>query len=299
LPRWRRSSFDRFDTGVGRCTVTPRSIHKVLGMNHDTRALPVVLVFAGHDPSGGAGLQADIEAIASQGAHAATVVTALTVQDTRTVAGYTSIEPAHLTAQARAILEDMPVAAFKLGMLGSIDNAEAVHGLLSDYPEIPVVVDPVLASGGGKDLGGHELIEVYRQLLFPITTILTPNGPEARALAPGADTLDACAFALLEHGIDYVLLTGGHEPTPAVIDRLYGDQRLLETFRRERLPHSYHGSGCTLAAGIAALLARGRAPLAAIREAQDFTWHALRHGYRPGLGQHLPNRCFRATEHED
>jgi len=267
-------------------------------MTYDTRALPVVLVFAGHDPSGGAGLQADIEAIAGQGAHAATVVTALTIQDTQDVTGYTNIEPAHVTAQARAILEDMPVAVFKLGMLGSIENAEAVHGILTDYPEIPVVVDPVLASGAGTDLGGRALIEVFRELLLPVTTILTPNGPEARALAPGADTLDACAFDLLARGVDYVLVTGGHESAPDVINRLYRGQRLLETFRWERLPNSYHGSGCTLAAAIAALLARGREPLAAIRAAQDYTWQALRHGYRPGMGQHLPNRCFRAVEHE-
>ena len=268
-------------------------------MNRDSRALPVVLVFAGHDPSGGAGLQADIEAIARQGAHAATVVTALTVQDTQDVSSYTSIEPSHVTAQARAVLEDMPIAVFKLGMLGSVDNAEAVHAILTDYPEIPVVIDPVLASGRGTDLGGEELIEVFRELLLPITTILTPNGPEARALAQEADTLDACAFALLEHGVDYVLVTGGHEPAPTVINRLYGDQRLLETFHWERLPYSYHGSGCTLAASIAAQLAQGRAPLDAIREAQDYTWRTLRYGYRPGLGQHLPNRFFQAVEHED
>jgi hydroxymethylpyrimidine/phosphomethylpyrimidine kinase len=265
-------------------------------MNRDTRALPVVLAFAGHDPSGGAGLQADIETIASQGAHATTVVTALTVQDTQDVVNYTSIEPAHVTAQARAILEDMPVAVFKLGMLGSVENAEAVHGILTDYPEIPVVIDPVLASGRGTDLGGRELIEVFQELLLPVTTILTPNGPEARALAPEADTLDACALALLEHGADFVLVTGGHEPAPAVINRLYGDQRLLETFRWDRLPHSYHGSGCTLAASIAAQLARGRGPLAAVRAAQDYTWRSLHHGYRPGLGQHLPNRFFQTTE---
>lgn len=268
-------------------------------MNRDSHALPVVLAFAGHDPSGGAGLQADIEAIASQGAHAATVVTALTVQDTQDVSRYTSIEPAHVSAQARAILEDMPVAVFKLGMLGSVENAEAVHAILTDYPEIPVVIDPVLASGRGTNLGGKELIAAFRELLLPITTILTPNGPEARALAPEADTLDACAFAILEHGTDYVLVTGGHEPAPAVINRLYGDQRLLETFHWERLPYSYHGSGCTLAASIAAQLARGRTPLAAVREAQDYTWRTLRHGYRPGLGQHLPNRFFQFTEDQN
>jgi hydroxymethylpyrimidine/phosphomethylpyrimidine kinase len=210
-------------------------------MNPGTLNIPVVLAFAGHDPSGGAGLQADIEALASQGCHAATVVTALTVQDTQDVVGYTAVDAIQVITQARAILEDMPVAVFKIGMLGSIENAEAVHSILMDYPEIPVVFDPVLASGHGTDLGGQELIEVLQALLLPVTTILTPNGPEARALAPEADTLDACALALLDHGVDYVLVTGSHERTPSVINRLYGGQRLLETFTWERLPHSYHG----------------------------------------------------------
>jgi hydroxymethylpyrimidine/phosphomethylpyrimidine kinase len=261
-------------------------------MNPGTNNIPVVLSFAGHDPSGGAGLQADIEAVASQGCHAATVVTALTVQDTQDVAGYMPVESSLVIAQARAILEDMPVAVFKIGMLGNIENAEAVHTILMDYPEIPVVFDPVLASGYGTDLGGEDLTEVLQSLLLPVTTILTPNGPEARALAPEADTLDACALALLDHGVDYVLVTGSHEHTTSVINRLYNGQRLIETFTWERLPHSYHGSGCTLAASIAGLLAQGLEPFTAIHEAQDYTWNSLRQGYRPGLGQHLPHRFF-------
>jgi hydroxymethylpyrimidine/phosphomethylpyrimidine kinase len=261
-------------------------------MNPGTGTFPVVMAFAGHDPSGGAGLQADIEALASQGCHAATVVTALTVQDTQDVIGYTAVEATQVIAQARAILEDMQVAVFKIGMLGSVENAEAVHSILMDYPEIPVVCDPVLASGRGTDLGGQELIEVLQVLLLPLTTILTPNGPEARALARGADTLDACALALLDRGVEYVLVTGSHENTPSVINRLYSDQRLLETFTWERLPHSYHGSGCTLAASIAGLLAQGLEPFTAIHEAQDYTWNTLLHGYRAGLGQRLPNRFF-------
>ena len=251
-------------------------------MKPGTGNIPVVLAFAGHDPSGGAGLQADIEAVASQGCHAATVVTALTVQDTRDVTEYTAVEAIQVIAQARAILEDIPVAVIKIGMLGSIENAEAVHSILMDYPEIPVVFDPVMASGQGTDLGGQELIGVLQALLLPVTTILTPNGPEARALAPEADTLDACAFALLDHGVDYVLVTGGHEHTPSIINRLY----------------SYHGSGCTLAASIAGLLAQGLEPFTAIHEAQDYTWNTLRHGYRPGLGQHIPHRFFWSADDE-
>jgi hydroxymethylpyrimidine/phosphomethylpyrimidine kinase len=253
---------------------------------------PVVLVFAGHDPSGGAGIQADIEALASQGCHAATVITALTVQDTRDVQDFRPLDAIELIAQARAVLEDMPVAAFKLGMLGSVENIEAIHTILNDYPEIPVVFDPVLASGGGTGLGGPELIEAMQVLLLPMTTVLTPNSPEARALSRGADTLDACALSLLDTGVDYVLITGTHEDSRHVDNRLYHQDRLLETFTWERLPGSYHGSGCTLASSLAGLLARGLDPFAAAHEAQDYTWNALRQGYRPGLGQQLPNRLF-------
>jgi hydroxymethylpyrimidine/phosphomethylpyrimidine kinase len=253
---------------------------------------PVVLVFAGHDPSGGAGIQADIEALASQGCHAATVITALTVQDTRDVQDFRPLDAVELIAQARAVLEDMPVATFKLGMLGSVENIEAIHTILNDYPEIPVVFDPVLASGGGTGLGGPELIQAMQVLLLPMTTVLTPNSPEARALARGADTLDACALSLLDAGTDYVLVTGTHEDSRHVDNRLHHEDRLLETFTWERLPGSYHGSGCTLASSLAGLLARGLDPFAAAHEAQDYTWNALRQGYRPGLGQQLPNRLF-------
>lgn len=252
--------------------------------------LPIVLAFAGHDPSGGAGIQADIEALASHGCHAATVVTALTVQDTRDVSGFTPVEAIHVIAQARVILEDMPVAAIKLGMLGSVENTEAIHTILTDYPEIPVVFDPVLAAGSGTRLVEPGLVEAVRCLLLPETRVLTPNSLEVRELAPEADTLGACALALLDQGADYVLVTGSHEPSSDVINRLYHDQRLLDTFSWERLPHSYHGSGCTLASAIAAQLALGREPVAAIRAAQAFTWQALLRGYRPGLGQYLPNR---------
>ena len=261
-------------------------------------SLPVVLVFAGHDPGGGAGIQADIETVASLGGHAATVITALTVQDTRDIVGFTPIDATQVIAQARAILEDMPVAVFKLGMPGSVDNAEVIHTILADYPDIPVVCDPVLATGNGSVLGEAGLPEAIKTLLLPLTHILTPNSLEARALAPEADTLSACALALLDRGVDYVLVTGSHEPSAQVINRLFHDQDLVDSFSWERLPHSYHGSGCTLAAAIAAQLARKQDPVTAIRSAQAFTWHALQRGYRPGLGQYLPNRCRGAADED-
>lgn len=252
---------------------------------------PVVLVFAGHDPSGGAGIQADIEVLASHGCHAATVVTALTVQDTRDVSGFTPVAATQVISQARAVLEDLPVSVIKLGMLGSVDNAAVIHTILADYPDIPVVFDPVLAAGGGTQLAEAGMVEAIRSLLLPVTRILTPNSQEVRALAPEADTPGACALALLDLGVDYVLVTGTHEHTPEVINRLYHGQEQPVSFNWERLPHSYHGSGCTLAAAIAAQLALGRELADAARRAQAFAWQALQQGYRPGLGQYLPDRC--------
>ena len=250
------------------------------------------MTFAGHDPGGGAGLQADIETLASLDCHATPVITALTVQDTRDVSAFTAINADEVLAQAQAVLADMPVAAFKIGMLGSAANARAIHDILQGYPDIPLVLDPVLASGNGTSLGDPELLEVITTLLVPHTTVLTPNSLEARALVPAADSLDDCAIALLERGAEFVLLTGTHEDSPHVVNSLYQGDQLLETFTWERLPHSYHGSGCTLAAAITGMIARGLDPFHAAHEAQEFTWNALHQGYRPGKGQHLPDRMF-------
>jgi len=253
---------------------------------------PVVMTFSGHDPSGGAGMQADIETLASQGCLATPVITALTVQDSRDIIDSQAVNASHVIAQARAVLEDIPVAAIKIGMIGSSENAQTIHSILQDYPRIPVILDPILASGGGTALADERLLDTIRLLLVPLSTMVTPNSQEARLLAPEADTLDACALALLDTGAQYVLITGSHEQTPKVTNNLYHARRLLDTFSWERLPHSYHGSGCTLSACIAGMIAHGLDPLHAAHEAQDFTWNTLQHGYRPGMGQFFPDRLF-------
>lgn len=264
-----------------------------------TPNLPVVLVFAGNDPTGGAGIQADIQSLASLGCHPAPVVTAITVQDTIGVKQFVSVDAELVIAQARAVLEDMPVAAFKTGMLGSIANLTAIAGILEDYPEIPLIVDPVLASGQGDELSEEPIEDALRALLIPQATLITPNSMEARRLAPDADTLDACAQELLSVGCQFVLVTGTHENTPQVVNRLYGNRRLLETFSWERLPESYHGSGCTLAAACAATFAQGFDPVDAIAEAQDYAWKTLKHGQRLGMGQHLPDRLYWARSGDE
>jgi hydroxymethylpyrimidine/phosphomethylpyrimidine kinase len=262
---------------------------------------PIVLSFAASDPTGGAGMQADLLTLASMGCHPLTVVTALTVQDTRGVDDLLPIDSDWVVDQARKLLEDMPVAAFKLGVLGSVENITAIAEIISDYPEVPVILDPVLASGRGDSLSSEDMIIAMRELIIPQTTVLTPNSMEARRLAeedededdPG---LDECATRLVSLGCEFVLITGTHENTAEVINTLYGEEGIVRSDRWKRLPGSYHGSGCTLASAIAATMANGLDVPEAVREAQEYTWQALAHGFRPGMGQHLPDRFFWARE---
>jgi hydroxymethylpyrimidine/phosphomethylpyrimidine kinase len=258
--------------------------------------LPAVLAFSASDPTGGAGIQADLLTIASLGCHPLSVLTALTAQDTRGVEALIAMEPVWITRQARVVLDDIPVAAFKLGVLGSARNAEAVAEILAEHPRIPVVLDPVLASGRGDALSDSETIQVQRSALLPLTTVLTPNSLEARRLALAAPDarLEDCARALTKGGSKYVLVTGAHEPGAQVVNTLYGAGGVLREDRWPRLAGEYHGSGCTLASAIAAFLARGLATEDAVQQAQAYTWKALAAGFQLGRGQHLPNRFFDA-----
>ena len=268
---------------------------------------PIVLSFAASDPSGGAGIQADLMTISSMGCHALSVITALTVQDTVGIDSVLCFDADWVDDQARKLLEDMPVDAFKIGLLGSTENIEAIAGILSDYPDIPLVFDPVLASGRGDELADEEMIAAIQSLLLPHTTVLTPNSIEARRLVckselgedEGDLSLEECARRLLAYGCEYALLTGTHENTPQVVNDLYHASGLLRSDRWERLPGSYHGSGCTLASAVAAGLAHGLEVDEAVREAQDYTWQALAAGFRPGMGQFIPDRFFWARKKED
>lgn len=255
---------------------------------------PAVLAFAASDPTSGAGLQADLLTIAALRAYPLCALTALTVQDTRGVHRLHALDPALVAEQARAVLADIPVAAFKLGVLGSAAAAHAVADVLAEHPHLPVVLDPVLASARGDCLAGEDTLGVLRERLLPLTTVATPNSVEARRLAPGLSSLDACARALTDLGCRYVLVTGTHEATADVVNSLYDARGAVRSDRWPRLPGSYHGSGCTLASAIAAALAHGASVGEAVRKAQEFTWRSLAAGFRPGRGQHVPNRLFPA-----
>lgn len=251
---------------------------------------PVVLALSGHDPTGGAGIQADIEAIAAQGCHAATAVTCLTVQDTGDVRRLEPVSADLLLAQATAVLADLPVRVIKIGLIGSATNAAVVATLLADWPRLPVVLDPVLRAGGGADLADPRLLEILRGQLLPLTTLLTPNRAEARRLSGRAD-LQAASAALVERVGDAVLLTGADESDSDQVDnRLLRRDGSRRSFHWPRLEGPFHGSGCTLAAACAARLALGEDLPTAVQNAQSYTWRTLVAARTLGSGQRLPHR---------
>lgn len=261
----------------------------------DAPEVPVVLAIAGHDPSGGAGIHADIEAIVSQGVHPATAITALTVQDTVNVHGFVASDPKLVIDQSLAVLKDMPVGAIKIGMLGSVELVEAVASVLARYPDIPVVLDPVLVAGGGGSLADNAVAAAIVEHLFPRATIVTPNAHEARVLAPEATDREQRGQMLSALGAEYVLLKGGDEPGEKVENWLYG----VEPPRRfvyERLAGHFHGSGCTLSSAIAGLIAQGSDPVNAVHEGLEYTHQTLMHAAAIGRGQLIPHRLFWADD---
>src|SRR3954464_6552349 len=200
---------------------------------------PIVLTFAASDPTGGAGLQADLLTLAALGCHPLSVITALTVQDTRGVDSLDAVDAGLVERQAAKLLAEMKIAAFKLGVLGSAANARAIAAIVASRPRFPLVLDPVLASGRGDPLASDAVVESLLELVVPRATLATPNSVEARRL--GGER------ALLDRGCGYVLVTGTHEKTSDVVNTLYDAQGKVREDRWPRLPGSYHGSGCTLA----------------------------------------------------
>lgn len=250
---------------------------------------PVVLCFSGLDPSGGAGLQADIEAVGAMGAHAAVVCTALTVQDTRRVYGFQVMDPAFLRQQADKVLADLPVAAFKCGMLANPGVVALVRELCQAHPHIPLVLDPVLAANSGGSLADPRMVEELATL-FPLAALITPNSPEARWLT-GCDGLDDALARLHALGARAVLLKGGHEPGDMIRNVLSLTGGVAQTSRWPRLPGEFHGSGCTLAGAIAGGLARGLPLPVAVTRAEVWLQATLTDADRPHAdGQAVPKR---------
>lgn len=253
---------------------------------------PTVLVFAGVDPSGGAGIAADILAVAAQGAHALPVVTALTVQDNERVFDVLPVDAFLLARQAQALIDRIAIHAVKIGIPGSRANAEAIAALIVSLrrrqPDLPVVLDPVLASGHGDALARGDAQDTLAPLLA-LATVIVPNQPEARALSGRQDSAEAQAAALIARGCGHVLITGGHDTGNSVVNRWFGPGARHD-WRWPRLPGAFHGSGCTLAAAIAARLAHGDAMQAALADAQAYCHQALADAYPIAPGQWIPHR---------
>jgi hydroxymethylpyrimidine/phosphomethylpyrimidine kinase len=261
----------------------------------------VVLTFTTSDPTGGSGLQGDILTVAALGGHPLSVMTGFTVQDTARIEGFSATEGDWVADQARALLEDIPVQAFKIGQISSAENAMEIADVLGDYPDIPVVFDVHLRGLFGTDvLADEETLGTLCELLVPLSSVLIINGSDAPRLVlndedgeedlPEEVTQAEYARHLLEMGAKMVLLTGAHEQTPQIVNTLYGPGGVLRTDAWERLPGSWHGAGDTLSAALATLLAQGMEVSAAVHAAQAYTWQALAQGWRLGMGHNLPNR---------
>jgi hydroxymethylpyrimidine/phosphomethylpyrimidine kinase len=250
---------------------------------------PLVLCLSGHDPSGGAGIHADLEAVAAQGAHALTVITAHTVQDSGNVYRVAPVAPAFLREQIDRLLADCHIAAIKLGLLGDVGQLPVIVDTIR-RAGVPVICDPVLRAGGGADLAGDGVLAGLRDMLLPYVDLLTPNGAEARRLAPHSTSIEHAADALAMAGCRQVLVTGGDEPGETVCNLWRRADGRRQAFRWPRLPGSFHGAGCTLAAAIAGRIARGEDWATAIDTAQRYTHRALAQAYVIGQGRRIPRR---------
>jgi hydroxymethylpyrimidine/phosphomethylpyrimidine kinase len=250
----------------------------------------IALTIAGSDSSGGAGIQADLKTFSAFGVYGASVIAALTAQNTRGVQAIHAVPPQFIAAQLESVLSDLAVGAAKTGMLADAEIVAAVaHGLRA-APSLPVVVDPVMVATSGDVLLKPEAVDALRRELIPLARLITPNLPEAAILLGAsearteAEMLDQ-ARGLLTLGCRAVLLKGGHAAGEAAVD-LLADAAGVERLELPRIdtPHT-HGTGCTLSAAIAALLAQGVPLAAAVRRAKAYVWEGLQHGRGLGVGR--------------
>ncbi|MGC1302813.1 MAG: bifunctional hydroxymethylpyrimidine kinase/phosphomethylpyrimidine kinase [Caulobacteraceae bacterium] len=245
-----------------------------------------VLIIAGSDSGGGAGLQADIKTVTMLGGYAATAITAITVQNTLGVLDVFPIPPEVVLAQGRAVLDDIGADALKVGMLGGAVMAEVAAELIERAGDAPAVVDPVMTAKGGAALMAAEALAVLRERVFPRTALLTPNAPEAAALTgrpvETEDDQRRAGEALLDLGVRAVLMKGGHIEGPRVVDILMTGAGTTR-FESGRIDTRHtHGTGCTLASAIATGLSHGESLEHSVERAHDYVQAAIRHA--PGFG---------------
>jgi hydroxymethylpyrimidine/phosphomethylpyrimidine kinase len=261
---------------------------------------PIAVTIAGSDSSGGAGIQADLKTFSALGVYGASVVTALTAQNTQGVTAIHDVPPEFIAQQIDAVFSDLAVNAVKIGMLSQPASIEAVAAGLERHRQSPVVVDPVMVATSGDRLLAPAAIEVLRKLLIPRATVITPNLPEAAALleAPIATNeaeMQRQAERLLELGPGAVLIKGGHHAGPESIDLLVEPTRVTKLAATRVETKNTHGTGCTLSAAVAAGLAKGLDLMQAVREAKDYVTAAIGAADQLAVGSgHGPVHHFHA-----
>ncbi|MFC7289491.1 hydroxymethylpyrimidine/phosphomethylpyrimidine kinase [Herminiimonas glaciei] len=266
---------------------------------------PLILTFGPTDPVGAVGIQADLASFAAMGCHGLSVITSLFIGDTARIEDTQIIDSDWVADQARVILEDMPVAAFKVGAVGSIENVSAIAEIVSDYPDIPLIFDPFLSALPDQGPDGEDMLMATRELLIPQTTVLILSTVELARMAetwrePSEEDMMAVdAMRLIEMGCEYVFVTGTPSDLTDVANTLFDESGVIRHDNWQRISGSYSGAGGTLAATIAALLANGIDVPEAVFEAQEFTIASIANAQRLGMGKLVLDRYFWAREFDE
>ena len=263
---------------------------------------PLILSFGVADPVGAVGIQADCAAFAAMGCHGVAVVTGLLISDTTRIEDVQVIDADWVSDQARLILEDMPVAAFKVGAMSSVEAISVIAEIVSDYPDMPLVLDPFLTGLPDQAVEADDIITAMRELLIPQTTLLLLSAVELARLAetwrePSTeDLLMVDAMHLVGMGCEYVFVTGTPCELHEVANSLYNEGGLVRQDRWQRISGTFTGAGSTLSATTAAMLANGLDVPEAVFEAQEFVVASITHAQRLGMGKLIPDRYFWARE---
>lgn len=275
-------------------------------MQNQTSSL--ILTFGVADPVGAIGIQADLATFAAMGCHGLSVVTAIVIGDTARIEDTQDIDVDWVADQARVVLEDMPVAAFKIGYVGSIESVSAIAEIVSDYPDVPLILDPFLTAMPDQEIDGEDILIAIRELLIPQTTVLLLSTDELSRLAEtwrepvtdaGEDMLTLDAMHLIELGAEFVFITGTPAEANQVANTLFDASGIVRHDPWQRISGAFAGAGSTLSAAIAAMLANGLEVPEAVSEAQEFTLAALTHAQRLGMGRLMPDRYFWARDAAD
>lgn len=273
--------------------------------NVQNQISPLVLSFGSADPLGAIGIQADLGGFAAMGCHGLTVITAILMGDTTQVVDIEPVDAEIVIEQARTILEDVPVASFKIGTLGSVENVSAIAEIVSDYPEMPLVFDPFSSAIPDQGQDSEDIYIAASELIIPQTTLLIASAVEITRLAetwrePSTeDRLAADVAHLIESGCEYVLVTGAVSSSAEISNRLYDQSGVVREDTWPRLTGSFLGAGSTLSCAVAGLVANGLDMTDAVLEAQEFTNAALAHAQRFGMGKLIPDRYFWAREPDE